>query len=345
MKTLVVGFGIAGVSIAYQLKKNKIPFHVIDSSNNSSSLLAGGVFNPTILKRYTMSWEGKDFSDYAVPFYKEISSLLNSKIFNQIAINRIFSSVSDQNRWYEASDKNQLDSYFKKDIVLKTDKKLNTPYGFGQLKNVGQINFKLIINKFKKYLNDSFKNEMFDYSELIFFKDRIKYRNVFYRNIIFCEGYNMKTNPYFNYLPLTGNKGEMLIIKSSKLSNKIIIKGKFFIVPLKHDLFWVGATFNNIDKTTNKTESAKNELLGELQSKLNIQYEVVSHDAQIRPTVKDRRPLLGQHPEINNLYVFNGLGTRGSLMAPRLSNFLFNYIFFKKALPTSIDIRRFTIEK
>jgi flavin-dependent dehydrogenase len=56
MNTLIVGFGIAGLSIAHQLRRNKISFHVIDSSENSSSLVAGGVLNPTVLKRYNMSW-------------------------------------------------------------------------------------------------------------------------------------------------------------------------------------------------------------------------------------------------------------------------------------------------
>ena len=345
MKTLIVGFGIAGLSLVHQLRRNNISFNVIDSPENSSSLVAGGVMNPTVLKRYNMSWEGKDFSDYALSFYQEISNFLNYDVYCEMAINRIFPSSNEHNKWSEASDKHDLNYYLNKDLELKKSNEINTPYGIGTLKNVGRLDFKQIILKYREVLKNDYKKEEFQYSKLKFSNDEVVYNNDSYNNIIFCEGYSMKNNPFFNYLPLTGNKGEMLIIRSSMLSEKAIWKSKFFIVPLGQSLFWVGATFNHIDKTTEKSLSAKNELLSELNQKLNIPFEVVEHEAQIRPTVSDRRPLLGSHNKFDNLYIFNGLGTRGSLMAPRLSEFMYNYIFSEKALPTSIDIRRFTVEK
>tara|TARA_B110000003_G_scaffold68419_1_gene69504 strand:+ start:3309 stop:4349 length:1041 start_codon:yes stop_codon:yes gene_type:complete len=345
MKTLIVGFGIAGLSLVHQLRRNNISFHVIDSPENSSSLVAGGVLNPTVLKRYNMSWKGKDFSDYALSFYQEISNFLNYDVYSEMAINRIFPSPKEHNKWSEASDKHDLNYYLNKNLTLKTFDAINTPYGIGTLKNVGRLDFKEIILKYREAIKNDYKKEEFQYSKLKFNNGEVIYNNDSYDNIVFCEGYSMKNNPFFNYLPLTGSKGEMLIIRSSMLSEKSIWKSKFFIVPLGQSLFWVGATFNHIDKTTEKSLSAKNELLSELNQKLNVPFEVVGHEAQIRPTVSDRRPLLGSHYKLDNLYIFNGLGTRGSLMAPRLSEFMYNYIFSEKALPTSIDIRRFTVEK
>ena len=341
MDVLIVGFGIAGVCLANQLEKNNISFHVIDSPKNSSSLVAGGVMNPAILKRYTMSWDGVEFYKYAIKFYEKISKILDYDVYNQISIKRIFSSEGEHNKWNEASGKRDLSFFLNKEIELKISDKINTPYGFGKLKNVGRLNFREIISRYKSSLNEKYTEEMFDYSSIAIYDNQVKYKNNVYKKIIFCEGYSMKFNPFFKYLPLPGNKGEMFIIKAPLLSNKIILKGKFFIVPLKKDFFWVGATFSNYDKSINKTSLAKTELLSELKNKLNIPFEVVSHNVQIRPTVIDRRPLLGSHPEIKNFFVFNGLGTRGSLMAPRLSKFLFDYIFLDKVLPDSIDIKRF----
>ena len=345
LDTLIVGFGISGVSIAHQLRRNNTPFHVIDSSENSSSLIAGGVMNPTVLKYYTMAWEGKKFSDYAIPFYKEISNIIEYNVFENFKINRIFNSLREHNEWIVGADKNTLGFFLNKDIHLNPLSEINTPYGYGSLKNVGRLDFKNIINKYKLLFGTNYRREVFKYSKLQFIKEGVKYKNDLYKKIIFCEGYGMKENPFFNYLPLIGNKGEMLIIKAPNLSQNIIWKGRFFIVPLGQSRFWIGATFNDSDKTTNISPTAKNDLLLELEEKLNIPFEIECHDAQIRPTVIDQRPLLGSHPEFKNLYIFNGLGTRGSLMAPHLSKFLYDYIFLNKALPTSIDIRRFTLEK
>ena len=51
-------------------------------------------------------------------------------------------------------------------------------------------------------------------------------------------------------------------------------------------------------------------------------FEILSHNSGIRPTTKDRRPLLGRHTTLKRLHLLNGLGTRGVLMAPLLSEWL-----------------------
>jgi len=69
---------------------------------------------------------------------------------------------------------------------------------------------------------------------------------------------------------------------------------------------------------------------------------VIEHVAGIRPTVKDRRPLVGRHPEYSNIYVLNGLGTRGVMIAPYVAQELYNYIQHDIPLDPEIDIKRFT---
>jgi glycine oxidase len=65
----------------------------------------------------------------------------------------------------------------------------------------------------------------------------------------------------------------------------------------------------------------------------------------VRPTVKDRRPLLGIHPEYNQLAVFNGLGTKGVMLAPYFANKLVNLILKNEPLPNEVNINRFIDKK
>ena len=67
----------------------------------------------------------------------------------------------------------------------------------------------------------------------------------------------------------------------------------------------------------------------------------MSHIAGVRPTVKDRRPLIGRHPKYNNLYVLNGLGTRGVMIAPYVAKALYNFIEKGELLDAEIDVNRF----
>ena len=55
----------------------------------------------------------------------------------------------------------------------------------------------------------------------------------------------------------------------------------------------------------------------------------------------DRRPLVGQHPNHKNMYVLNGLGTRGVLVAPSMAKALYNSIEKNTSLSKEIDINRF----
>jgi glycine/D-amino acid oxidase-like deaminating enzyme len=91
----------------------------------------------------------------------------------------------------------------------------------------------------------------------------------------------------------------------------------------------------------NITVKAKKGLLNKLDKFLNCEYKVIDQVAGIRPTVKDRRPIVGQHQQHKNMFILNGLGTRGVMIAPYVAEQLFNYIEYGNSLESEIDISRF----
>ena len=70
----------------------------------------------------------------------------------------------------------------------------------------------------------------------------------------------------------------------------------------------------------------------------------MNQTAGIRPTVKDRRPMVGVHSEYKELVVLNGLGTRGVMIAPTVAKNLFNHLEKAEDLDAEIDIKRFTLK-
>ena len=338
---LIIGYGLSGFHLSWQLKQKQKDFVVIFDSSKGASRSAAGICNPTILKRYTMSWNGINFLKFAMKRYASIETQLNTHFFDHLPIHRQFYKATEQNDWIVASQREGLSAFLNPEIQNYSDNSIINKVGYGVVEQLGKLNINKLLNNFQSQYTDQFHLEVFDYGDLKISKDKIAYKGVEAKKIIFCEGYGLNENPWFNYLPLIGSKGEYLIIKAPELSRKQIIKGPVFISPMKDNFFWVGASFSSQDKTNTATEKGKTWLVEKLNIILNTPYKIINHEAAVRPTVIDRRPLLGDHPLHSNLYILNGLGTRGVLMAPLLSNWLIEFIEKREQIPNEVVINRF----
>ncbi|MFV0247640.1 MAG: NAD(P)/FAD-dependent oxidoreductase [Tenacibaculum sp.] len=340
---LVVGLGLAGIAFTDKLLQNKKSFIVFENNSQSSSIVAGGIYNPIVLKRFTLAWEGHKQLQYALPVYANLENLLKVNLDIKLNIKRVFSSVQEQNNWYTALDKSGLSSYMLSDIEKNQIFGINSPYGFGQVQGTGRINTSLLISNYKKYLKKkgAIVEQSFNYSALMISNKQLSYKGIKASKVVFCEGYGLKQNPFFNYLPLRGNKGETINIYAPDLQIDFLLKSSVFVMPLNPNYYKVGATFNFTDKTHTTTEQATKELTKKLNNLLSVPYKIVQQVAGIRPTVKDRRPLVGKHPQYSNLAILNGLGARGVMTAPTVANSLYKHLEKDTELDKEIDISRF----
>lgn len=340
---LVVGLGLAGISFCEQLEKNNRSFKVLSDSSQTSSLVAGGLYNPVVLKRFTLAWKAREQMDLAKVFYAQLEKKLQVAIDHKVPVMRRFASVEEQNLWYEALDKPNLDYFLSPKIVMNRNPSVSASLGFGKVHHTGRIDTPLLLKAYNRYLSHQEKlvAKGFDYSQLEVQPDFFKYGDLEFKNLVFAEGFGLKKNPFFNYLPLNGTKGELLTIRAKDLQENNVIKSSVFIIPLKDDKYRVGATYNGKDKESVPTETGKQELLRKLRSFVHCDFEVIAHSAGVRPTVADRRPLVGRHPHYKNLFVLNGLGSRGVLIAPYASEQLYNFIELGHPLDPEMNIVRF----
>lgn len=340
---IIVGAGIAGLCMAHYCKRWNKSFVVIDSSKNTSSKVAGGMFNPVVLKRFTSIWESQAQLDIADVFYPEIEKLLNKTFYHKLPIYRKFASIEEQNNWFLACD-NPLTSKYLNEVLFKDQMNfIKSEYHFGEVFNTGFLDVKLFVQAYQDYLvsQSQLIQESFNYDLLEITEERTNYKNIEAKYLVFSEGFSLHHNPFFNYLPLDGTKGELLYVKIPNLQMKAIVKSGVFIIPVGNDTYKVGATYNWQDKSDALTSEARQELIEGLESLIDCDYEIIEHVAGIRPTVKDRRPLVGAHYSHKNLYLLNGLGTRGVLLGPYLADKLINHIENKVPLDKNIDVARY----
>ena len=340
---IIVGCGLAGIAFAETCLQNNKTILVFDDNSQTSSTIAAGLYNPVILKRFSGLQDAQSQIVLLNVFYKSIEEKLKIQFDFKIPILRKFFSIEEQNNWFAASDKPDLSPFLSLDVIKTKYSGIDSPFDFGEVLQTGYVDTALLLKLYHSYLseNNLFKNQAFDYNKIRFENDNVFYNNIKTANIVFAEGFGAHSNPFFNDLPLQGTKGELFIIKAPNLNLDVIVNTSVFILPLGNDFFKVGATYNWTDKTNNPTEEGKQELIERIKEILNCDFEIIEHFAGVRPTVKDRKALIGTHFKYKNLHILNGMGTRGVMLAPTMAKILFESIEFGTAIEMSININRF----
>jgi len=317
---IIVGQGLAGTLLAHDLLELEKSVIIIDTHlKASASRVAAGLINPVSMKRCIPAMPS-NYLTTAFNRYSDLEDKLNSRFIFKKPLLRLFDSLETKDLWIDKYENKQMYLYIDNFCAENTFHFLRDEFSSAVVKPAGYLDLKEFLATSREYFrdNDVLVEEKFDFSE--FNKKHISYKNLKAEKIIFCDGFRIKENPFFDYLPIAPTKGELMQIKIPSIEDfdKIISKG-IYIIPNGNYEYTVGATYNRTDLTENLTEDGQQFLRDKLDEVLNVEYEIISSVAGVRPTVKDREPLIGMHKEFNDIGVFNGLGARGVLNAPHFS--------------------------
>lgn len=344
---IIVGQGLAGTILTQTLFKKGCSVLVIDDAAlSSASKVAAGLYNPIVFKRLVKSWLADDLLPYMDSFYPEMEKLLETKFYNHKRIFKPFSEEQEKTRWIKKTEE-PIGQYLSK-IIYREDLNgivFNT-LGISEVLHAGNLDTNIFLNAFRAFLNNNnlLIEEKFDQEKLLIHSNLVSYRDYSATKIIFCEGYKSLENPFFKWLPFKLTKGETLIIKLSGghvIPTEIVINKAVFILPLGNNTYKVGATYEWEDLSENPTDKGKSELIEKLTKVLKVPFEIIDHQAGVRPTVTDRRPIIGLHPVHPELAIFNGLGTKGVMLAPYFANQFADFLLCGAPFNNEVNIDRF----
>ncbi len=344
---IIVGQGLAGTLLAHFLeKKGKRSLIVDPAEEGTASKVAAGIINPITGRRYVKSWRVDELIPFARATYQEIEAQLQLSFYHPRNIIRSLFNSKEENDWMLRTDDPAYSRYMLEEVELGGyEKNTNPAFSYGEVIHAAQVDLDLMTSGYRKIFSqkNQLLEERFDFSALQNQNPSIKYKDIEADKVVFCEGFGMKNNPFFNYLPLGGTKGEVLIIKiKGQPDFEKILKHRVFIVPLADDTYWIGATYDKQFGGSQPTDRGFSFLKQKLDDLLKLPYEIVTHKAAVRPTVKDRRPILGLHPHFKNLAIFNGLGTKGASLGPFWASHMADHLVQGTNLDEAININRFS---
>jgi glycine oxidase len=339
---IIVGQGMAGTFLAHDLIESNQSIAIVDiNMRASASRVAAGLINPVGMKRCIPSFNAHLYFPKAIQRYKQLENKLNASFLDEKPLLRLFANESVKLDWQVKFSNTDMDAYISHINYGNTFSFLHDSYGSAEINSCAHLDLHTFLDTSRHYFkaNQMVLEERFDFS--CFDPDQCTYKNLQATAIIFCEGFRVKDNPYFKSLPLSPSKGEVMTIRipSIETFDKVISKG-VYILPLGNHLFIVGSTYNHNDMTDKLTDAGQSFLKEKINEILSVDYEVVGSVAGVRPTVRDRKPLIGLHTLHNKLGVFNGLGTRGALQGPYLSAWFTTFLTAPKKNMQNTDIQR-----
>jgi glycine/D-amino acid oxidase-like deaminating enzyme len=336
---IIVGDGYGALFFAHQLIKNNKTFALFSGGEKSASHISAGIVNPLVLKRFTRFWLAQEQINALQITLKEIEDYTSVNYWINEPIHRILHDEMEREVWVKKSNRDDLKPFLNSEF--ETLKGVKNSFQSGKVLQSGRLNVGAFFRDLFFYLNlnDLLISAFFNYEEV--HTEENTYQNIKFKNIVFAEGMAVRNNPFFKNIPLIPNIGHQLNLKlSENLGNKTF-KKKYFLFPMSENKYYFGGTHDRDYLENEINEDSVLDLKKSLEDFYENRYEVTAVNFAFRPTVEDRRPILGRHKTHQNLYVLNGLGARGILNGNYFAKDLFEFIENGKSLMDEVDLRRF----
>ncbi len=338
---IIIGQGIAGTSLAWQLRERNISFVIIDpdSSFNASSV-SSGLVNPITGRNYLKSWMVDSLMPSIKSVYGSIERETSMGFMKPMSILRALHDIGDENLWFSRGLTEEYASFIG-DIVKEGDLYKHIQLGNTKLAEVKGgmcIDVAGLLGATRTIFEGEgrFLNVYCDIEQIKILQNGFEVEGVRSDHIIFAQGYRGLQNPYFsteNYRPALG---EVLTVYMPDMEEDKIVKYNKFIVPRGEQIFWVGSNYLH---GRSLSDDFTDELYSFLKENIRCSYQVIGESRGIRAATKCRRPFIDRHPIHSGMYIMNGLGTKGVTLAPYWAGHLIEHIYDGQVLSREVGFR------
>lgn len=332
MKFLVIGTGLAGICLSEQILKSGHDLKVIGKVDQPSSTeVATGMYNPIVFRHLHKSWLIDQLLPIMHQFYGELEKKLSLSLNEQIQLWKKIPNQDYEKWWLKRTSDPEYTNYLGKLEGL-----------YGLVLNAGLVNTASLKSAYERMLASKslLKDQLFEVNDLTTTSNGYKYEEEAFDKVVYCEGPYAATNPLFEWLPWNICKGEWIEIETEEEICTDVINAVINIIPIGNNRYKLSSTFSWEDYDWNTTINGREFLINQFEKLYRISFKVVDQQAALRPTVADRRPYLGEHPGNKNIFIFNGLGSKGVMLAPYFSKHLLDHIIEGCPLNEEVSIQR-----
>ncbi|MBL6705339.1 MAG: FAD-dependent oxidoreductase [Planctomycetaceae bacterium] len=339
---VIVGQGIAGTTLAWLLKWRGLRGLIIDRDDGkSSSKVAAGLMTPVTGKRLVPSWRLDETWAAADDFYRRVEAETSSPFLTQPGQARLFNTEESKEE-FDRRDWSEHPVEIRQPQKLVDAASFDAPLGGFELPTARRLDVPAYLAASRAvFVADGTLRiaDLNSATDLEFGDDTVVLtkHSLRTKRVIFCQGALGATNPLFADVEFKAARGEILTLKIDGLTETRIVNQGVWLVPCGDGIFKAGSTYDFENLTPHVTNSGRDEIVERLRNFLKLPFEIVGHEAGVRPVVLERRPIIGVHRTFPQLAIFNGLGSKGSLLAPFVAGQLAKHLFGGSPIDSELD--------
>lgn len=342
---LIIGRGLAGSWMAYELHKRGLNVSVVDDgAMDTSSRIAAGLINQVNGSRPILGWKSEVILPHAWSAYAELEQFIGEKVWTDRRIRRVFLTEKDALLWENAVERG-LHVDWSPLPTINTD---GVRADYGGVEYAGAtVDTNLLIDALSRTINHQ-PSTTYHQPSTIDDADLV----------IWCTGWKASTHPLWHWLPFQPVKGEILDAEVEGPLDAVYLRGVWIIptvvqeqrVPSseyrrttddgRRTSLRIGSTHDWDDLTSTPTEQARAVLVEKASEILGREIFVTGQRAAVRPAAQSKRPYIGLHPEHPKHAILNGLGAKGSMWAPWAAKHLADHVLDGAPLDEEVNTLR-----
>ncbi len=344
---MIVGQGLAGTLLAWSLLRRGERVLVVDDAHRTAaSRTAAGLINPVTGMRLVKTERVEECLPAAKLTYQELEQRLDRELRFEIPMLRLIRNEKELAAWEKRSKDPAYGPFLEKALAAdECPREVIAPDGAFVQRHTGYLDTCALMDGFRDYLQtqESYREAALDPAELTPREEAVEWNGISARCVIFCDGYQAMRNPWFQWLPFQPAKGEILSVEIHEPLPDYIINGGRWLMPRGDGSYRLGATYDREQLDEEPTAAGRETLLAALGELFHQppRAGVQLHQAGVRPNTLDKKPFIGLHPQQPRIGIFNGFGSKGSLLMPWYAERFVEHLLEGRAIPAEADIARY----
>lgn len=321
---LIVGQGLAGTLLAWRCEQAGIDFTIIDAGHAAAaSRIGAGIVNPLTGRRIVKSWQIDAWRDEALAAYRELETALGVPLVRPLRVRRFFRDAAERALFAEKIARGDL-----------------APYASGETADEAGFWIESAVHVDTGRLIAAARARWLAAGRLRVGRVDAAEAGATHGRAIVCAGTGCA--PAFDFVPWELAKGQLMTVRTEEpVAADVILNRGHWALPLPGGEVRIGATYERTMTDLEPTPAARAELERSAAGLLARPFTVVAHEAGMRATTPDRRPVVGWHPQVEGLGVFGGLASKGALWAPALARQWLEQLLTGAAFMPEVEVARF----